>query len=235
MADDAGDKIEVKTLKNTNLKPDDLSKAIEASTKSLSKTKPAKTETPAKSLKSAKTEKTEPAKVKAESIDKSEGSQVIVKKKTAYVSGAYSAPPPKSEPAPAPESKVELKPPSALGKPVVVPSSTAQPAPPAPTPAPSPAIASPAATTAAPPSPAASPQKPPNTMPTHDSKTTAEPAQQALKTFDTTQYHLPIKPTAGNHYMNKFLSWTILILVFVLVGGYVLWQLEVIDLSSFGF
>lgn len=225
MAEETGDKIEVKTLKNTNLKPEDLSKAIEASTKSLNKTKSAKAAAPAKP---DKAEKPEPAKAKAPAADKDAGSQIIVKKKTAYVSGAYSAPPPKSEPAPAPEAKVELKPPSAMGKPVVAPAEPAAKA--APTPATAPP--SPPAPTAPAPAPNPTPPTAPGAPIKADTTTEAEPDQQALKTFDTTEYHLPIKPTAGNHYMNKFLSWTILILVFVLVGGYVLWQLKVIDLDS---
>jgi hypothetical protein len=49
--------------------------------------------------------------------------------------------------------------------------------------------------------------------------------------FDTTQYHLPIKPRS-KHYMSNSIAWTILTLVFAGVGGYVMHRLGVVDIEQ---
>lgn len=232
MAESTGDKIEVKTLKNTDLKPEDISKAIDDTAKSVSaKNKSVKTEEPPKST-PAKTSKIAPK----TDTPKDESTQVIVKKHGAYMSGA-AAPAAVAKPAEdtiEKEPKVELKPPSAVGKTVVTPNEPAEPNPAEP-PEPKPdqtLAASQTPTKTTPVESAKPPQSPPKT---ETDKAEAKPAQQALKTFDTNEYHLPIKPTAGKHYMNAVVSWTILLLFLAVVGGYVVITLEIIDPNNFGF
>lgn len=231
---DEGDKIPVKTLKNTDLKAEDISKAIDATA--------AKSVTP----KPKEVKVTKPAPSKTKSAGKPEakdnGTPIVVKKHGTYVGGTEPSPPPAkpAEPAKEEENKVELKAPSELGKTVTSPisdSSSTQPvssnepavqqkpdasSQPAPTKDSEPATETSSSTTT------------PTTEP-KPAKVETVPAQQALKTFDTNEYHLPIKPTAGNHYMNRGLSWAILLIVLFGVGGYVLITLEVINPTDFGF
>lgn len=217
MADDGGEKIEVKTLKTTDLKPADLTKAIEDAAKNMGKNsdKTTTVEKPASSKTAAK--------AKAANAKQETGSQIIVKKKTSYVGGpkpANDATSESSEPS-VKETKVELKPPSATAKviaaepPDAAEEPVAQTAPTSPTPA--------ASTVAAP--PPAAPLKPATAL--------NEEPQQALKVFDTTEYHLPIKPTAGRHYLNNFVAWLVLGIFLIAVTGYLLDQLEILDLQQF--
>lgn len=230
MAETDGERIEVKTLKTTDLDPSALTKAIEDSAKAQSK--PAKV--------SVKAESSKPV-YKAPAVqDKSadEPTQIIVKKKSSYVTSGGQSPPVKPTDQPESEkSQPALKPPSATAK-VFQPPQPAtdvdagdkEPAQPAA------AAEDKASTPTSEPSPeqqtATSIDKQVKKL-NEQKKTEPEP-QQALKVFDTTQYHLPIKPTAGKHYMNTLGAWVILTLFVAAISGYMLNELEVIDLSPLG-
>lgn len=218
MAEDGGEKIEVKTLKTTDLKPSDLTKAIEDAAKNMGK-KSDKTDKEEKSA-SPKTA----TKTKAADAEHDTGSQIIVKKKTSYVGGTKPTEddfPEPTESDGAKETKVELKPPSATTKVIA-----AEPPAPSEEPETQPASANPTPATSTAPTPLPATLAKPVTPP-------KEAPQQALKVFDTTQYHLPIKPTAGQHYLNNFVAWLVLSIFLIAVTGYLLDQLEILDLQQF--
>src|SRR5690606_8309383 len=126
------------------------------------------------------------------------------------------------------ETAAESKPASHTEQPVVPPAATKAEVPPEkeltpPTPAP------PADSEAAQPAPLGSQL---DQLATDVDKPKEEKSQKPT-VFDTTQYHLPIKPRSTN-YVNNAVAWTLLVLVLLGVGGYVMYRLEILDLSRFG-
>lgn len=227
MADTEGERIEVKTLKTTDLDPSALTKAIEDSARAQSK--PAKVSVKAESSKAAP----KPPAVSEKSP--SEPTQIIVKKKSSYVTSGGQ--PAAVKPADQPESEKTqpaLKPPSATAKVFQPPQPATQ------VDAANKEPAEPVEDKTSEPSSESSPQQQTATnldkqVKKLDGQEKSGPeTQQALKVFDTTQYHLPIKPTAGKHYMNTVGAWVILTIFVAAISGYMLNELEVIDLSPLG-
>ncbi len=60
-----------------------------------------------------------------------------------------------------------------------------------------------------------------------------EAKTQNPKVFDTNKYHLPIKPRS-RHYLSDSVAWAILTLFVLAVAGYLLVQLEIVDPKQFG-
>lgn len=224
MADNGGEKIEVKTLKTTDLDPSALTKAIEDSTKTTSK--PAKV---------AKTEAKTAKKASAGHDDKEDSTRIIVKNRSAYMT---SSTPATGANAAAVKAEPERKPPSATAKVLEAPVPSKSEESPSSAPTSDNAVSTgglkDAPAEVVPTPPAQVEKSLSKQVEKLDSKQTDPTAQQALKVFDTTQYHLPIKPTAGQHYLNNTLAWTVLIIFLAGISAYMLNELEVIDLSQLG-
>lgn len=250
---DSKDK-EVKSIAGSDLDPDELAKAIEASAAAeIKSAKSAKSIKPEKLAKTGKAGK-KPAKAAAADKpdeDKDTGVPIIVKRRSGYVQ----PPQPDSRPSkPASQSDTQpLEPPSRTQKTVAPAAADALPQPdsqsdsqPGPASRDQPDVksaaeAQPATAEADTPSePGAPPPvkaKPaPATAPGPPQEDSlGDPTEPQKPTvFDTIEYHLPIK-ARNRHYVNNAVAWVVLLLVLCAVAGYVLYQLDVIEFKDLDF
>lgn len=235
----AESKIEVKNLNSSKLSAEEISKAIEKTAlSSASIKKPAPTEPEA-----TPTATENPKVESSEQTDSSKGTKIIVKRDSGYIEPPSTNDETDEDKDEAPE---EIKPPSQTQKTMAVPSEAVSAQDES-----KPAKNEEAAvkdddkeainTEAKPEESAVKPEKSDDLSAKLETKLEPkeeEPeTQQALKVFDTTEYHLPIKASTKKH-LNSAVSWTVLILFLAGISAYLLVGLDILkldDLKLFSF